>query len=242
MTTKKTTDSPLAVARAARLIARASMSGALATSRRAAQESGQPYVSKVGLALDLGGQPIFLFSTLAAHTQDLIADPRCSLLVEAPETTANPLESARATLVGQARKLRGREAEAAREAYLLRHPGAVLYADFGDFAFWRLAVDKIHYVAGFGTAKWVKARDYRVDPGNIGSVTTRIINDLNGPKKEELSLAMGQKCSFKAVLIDSDGALIAGPKGRMQRLDFPSPAKDARAWRTRFAACVKRKK
>lgn len=242
MSTKGMTDSTVAVARAARLIARASMSGALATSRRAAHDTGQPYVSKVGLALDLSGQPIFLFSTLAAHTQDLLADPRCSVLVEAPETKDNPLESARATLIGKARQLRGREADAAREVYLSRHPGAVLYANFGDFAFWRLAVDKIHYVAGFGTAKWVKARDYRVDPGNIEAVSMRIINDLNGPKKEDLSHAMGQKHAFKALLIDPDGALLSGPKGRMQRLDFPSSAKDARAWRTRFAACVKRQK
>ena len=160
---------PVEAARAARQIARAAISGALATLRRSAQdkgqERGQPYVSKVGVALDPDGQPLFLFSTLAAHTQDLLVDPRCSLLVEAPSTAANPLESARATLVGKARRLSDAEALAAREIYLARHPEAARYAGFGDFAMWRLAVDKVHFVGGFGNAKWVKGADYLRNPG-----------------------------------------------------------------------------
>ncbi|HEY9163352.1 MAG TPA: pyridoxamine 5'-phosphate oxidase family protein, partial [Magnetovibrio sp.] len=96
-------DAPAVFAREARLIARGAVSGALATFRRSArgstQDGGQPYVSKVGVALDPAGRPIFLFSTLAAHTQDLLADERCSVLVEAPVSGANPLQAGRATLV-----------------------------------------------------------------------------------------------------------------------------------------------
>lgn len=156
-------EAPQEAAQEARRIAAAALSGALATSRRGKRETGQPYVSKVGVAVDPSGQPVFLFSTLAAHTQDLLADPRCSLLVEAPATPANPLEAARATLLGAARRLEGDEVRVARDIYLARHPGAARYADFGDFAFWRLVVDKVHFVGGFGVAKWVKSADYQGD-------------------------------------------------------------------------------
>jgi len=164
------TDTPEQAARAARDLVETVLSGALATVRRQAKDrtgaagvpGGHPYVSKVGVAVDTAGTPIFLFSTLAAHTQDLLADPRASLLVEAAgQGGGNPLEAARVTLVGQAQPLQGEAAKAARAMYLARHSSAKRYVDFGDFAFWSLSIEKVHYVGGFGQAKWIKGVLYR---------------------------------------------------------------------------------
>lgn len=238
-------DSPAVAAREARLLARAVVSGALATLRRSARAAdeggGQPYVSKVGVALDATGQPIFLFSTLAAHTQDLLADPRCSLLVEAPATGRNPLQAARATLVGKAVRLNGADAELARSLYLARHPGAAQYAGFGDFAFWRLHVEKIHYVGGFGVAKWAKGVDYLLPDTGLDA-RARLISQLNGPKRADLLLAAQCSKNWQVIDVDGDGALLVGPKQKLARLNFPLAAKDLRAWRVRFAALAKRVK
>jgi hypothetical protein len=244
----KGAEGPVCAAREARLIARAATSGALATFRRSKREPGHPYVSKVGVALDGGGRALFLFSTLAAHTQDLLADGRCSLLLEAPETMNNPLQSARATLCGRAHRLDGDEALAVRDIYLARHPGAVRYADFGDFAFWALAVDKVHFVGGFGVARWAKGADYALPQasvqasvqGNIAAARARLLEEVNGARRAELLRAAGLSRGWRAMDVDPDGLTLGGPKGRIARLNFPSPAKDVRAWRARFAACVNR--
>ena len=37
-----------------------------------------------------------------------------------------------------------------RRRFLARHPEAAFYADFPDFAFWRLEVEGAHYIGGFG--------------------------------------------------------------------------------------------
>jgi putative heme iron utilization protein len=210
----------------------------LATFRRAKRNPGHPYVSKVGLALDGLGQPIFLFSTLAAHTQDLLADGRCSVLIEAPVSTSNPLQSARATLSGMAVRLDGDAALSVREVYLARHPGAARYVDFGDFAFWTMTVDKIHFVAGFGSAKWAKGADYVTECGNLARA--RVLAELNGAKYADLLNATGHAQGWRAVDIDPDGVTLASPKGRLARHDFLAPAKDLRSWRAKFAASVKR--
>jgi putative heme iron utilization protein len=39
-----------------------------------------------------------------------------------------------------------------RAAYLRIHPYAELYANFGDFNFWRLFVNDAHFVGGFAAA------------------------------------------------------------------------------------------
>ena len=234
-------------AREARLIARAALKGALATNRRAGRASakGQPYVSKVGVATDCGGAPLFLFSTLAAHTQDLLSDPRASLLLEAPTTAENPLEGARCTLVGRVDKLLGPESEAAREAYLQRHPGAALYAGFGDFALWRMHIDKVHYVGGFGRAKWVKSTEYLSEATGLAAGQERILESLNGPKRDDLravlSSVLGRSArGLKALSIDADGLALIGAKGGQTRIDFLSPAHDLRGWRARFQALRKK--
>lgn len=233
-------------AREARLIARAALKGALATNRRAAASSqGQPYVSKVGVATDPGGAPLFLFSTLAAHTQDLLADPRASILLEAPTTAANPLEGARCTLVGRVEKLADDEAELARGPYLQRHPSAAMYAGFGDFSMWRMHIDKVHYVGGFGRAKWVKGAEYLSEATGLAAAQDRIVESLNGTKRVDLravaSFVTGRSArGLKALSIDADGLALANLKGTQARIDFLSPASDLRGWRARFQALVKK--
>lgn len=233
--------SRLGVARDARLIARAAVSGALATSRRARRATGQPYVSKVGVALDVDGGPLFLFSTLAAHTQDLLAEPRASLLVEAPQQSENPLESPRATLVGRARQLTAPDdVSRARAIYLTRHPGAARYVDFGDFAFWKLDVERVHFVGGFGRAKWAKGVAYLSVPGDLAAKRADLLERLNADKQDALAALAGTRRGWRALDLDPDGLILAGPRGKRLRVDFPSPARDRRGWSARFAACVRR--
>ncbi len=238
---------PKVAARAARLIARGALKGAFATNRRAARPSQQhhPYVSKVGVALDLDGAPLFLFSTLSAHTQDVLADARASILLEAPGHAANPLEDARCTLSGTVRKLDEAAADAARGLYLAHHPGAAMYAGFGDFAMWRMDVDKVHYVGGFGAAKWAKASEYLTPAPDLAVAHDRLLAALNGEKQDMVravfKTVFGKSGrGWNVVGLDPDGLSLAGPKSVQARLDFPSPAKDARAWQARLRAMVKR--
>ncbi|HEY9080584.1 heme iron utilization protein [Magnetovibrio sp.] len=238
-------------ARLARLIARGALKGALATNRRAARPDAkhgfgaQPYVSKVGVATDLSGAPLFLFSTLAAHTQDLLADPRAALLLEAPTTTANPLEGARCTLVGRVEQLVGVESDAARALYLTRHPGASLYAGFGDFSLWRLHIEKVHYVGGFGRAKWAKSGEYLCAADGLADAQARIVAALNGAKRNDLQAVFahhtGRSGRGQTVLgLDADGLIVVGGKGVQTRIDFSSPARDVRGWQARFRSLVKK--
>jgi putative heme iron utilization protein len=122
--------------------------------------SGHPAASRVAIALDEDGAPIILTSTLAAHTAALLAEPRCSLLLGEPGA-GDPLAHPRMTLFGLARRLArdSLEGRRARERYLLAHPRAALYADFADFAFWRIEPLRASLNGGFGRAWVLQASD-----------------------------------------------------------------------------------
>src|SRR5271155_4714740 len=70
---------------------------------------GFPFGSLMPFALDPAGRPIFLISNMAMHTQNLKADPRCSLFVGQALVDGDPLGSSRATLIGVAEPVPGPE-------------------------------------------------------------------------------------------------------------------------------------
>ncbi len=132
----------------ARRLLRGVRAGPLAT----LDGSGGPFASLVTVATDHDGSPLILVSQLSAHTRHLDRDGRCSLLL-AEGGEGDPLAHARLTLTGVAEKITDAVVRRrARTRFLARHPAASLYVDFGDFSFWRVAVDQAHLNGGFARA------------------------------------------------------------------------------------------
>jgi putative heme iron utilization protein len=98
-------------------------------------------------ATTTGGSPVFLISKLAWHTRNLEADPRASILFMPETQPGDPLALARISVMGVAERT---EDALDHKRFLARHPEAEGYAGFADFSFWRLRVEKAHYVGGFG--------------------------------------------------------------------------------------------
>jgi hypothetical protein len=111
-----------------------------------------PFASLVNVATAPDGSPILLLSRLAAHTRHLASDPRLSLLL-AQTGAGDPLAHPRVTIMGMAECVIDPAGRAALKArFLARHPESALYADFGDFAFWRVGMEQAHFNGGFARA------------------------------------------------------------------------------------------
>ena len=133
------------------------------------------------------GRPLFLISTMAMHTHNLLADPRASLLATQPGWTGDPLAAGRVTLMGQARRLPAAEGEAARAAYLTRHEAAKFWVDFEDFAFWRLDPMDVYFVGGFAAMDWVTAETYlAAAPDPLAEAAADIVEHMNADHADAL--------------------------------------------------------
>ncbi|HUP61279.1 MAG TPA: DUF2470 domain-containing protein [Thermoanaerobaculia bacterium] len=158
--------------------------GTLAT--QSVRHPGWPFASVMPYALDENAAPLFLISTMAIHTQNLVADPRASLLVMQSGAGADPLGSPRATLLGNAVRI-AEVSESLRAAYLERHPSARYWIDFSDFAFFRLDVTDVYFVGGFGVMGWVPADDYRTaEPDPLMDFAAGILEHMNADHAEAL--------------------------------------------------------
>jgi putative heme iron utilization protein len=143
----------------------------------ATDPEGYPYASFVTFAL-LDGEPLFLISRLAEHTRNLMGDTRASLLAH-ESGNADPLANGRVTLIGRCNKL-PRGDTLARDTYLALHPGAGYYVDFEDFDFWRLSVEAVRFIGGYGRMSWVAADDFRrATPDPIADAAPRILEHMN---------------------------------------------------------------
>jgi heme iron utilization protein len=115
---------------------------------------GAPYNSLVLVAADHDATPLLLISRLAAHTKNIAADPRVALLFDGTSGLEEALTGPRVTVTG---RVEPTSEPRHRARFLARHPSAARYADFADFAFYRVAVERAHLVAGFGRIHWIEA-------------------------------------------------------------------------------------
>lgn len=161
----------------ARTLAHLGRTGTLATLSR--KHTGYPFASVMPYALDERGRPLILISSMAMHTQNLMADARASLLVTQP-TAGDPLAAGRLTLMGEGRMVPEVELDGVRAAYLARHANAAYWVDFADFGFWRLEPADLYFVGGFGAMDWVSAAEYMTaKPDPLADISESILQHIN---------------------------------------------------------------
>lgn len=115
---------------------------------------GGPLVSQVLFAAAPDFSMYFMhISRLAQHTQDILGDPRVSLMIaDTDDGIGDPLVLARVSIRGEAAIIVPGTGEyaAARAGYLAKFPQAAVNFQLGDFALYGIEPQAARYVAGFG--------------------------------------------------------------------------------------------
>jgi putative heme iron utilization protein len=172
--------------------------GMLSTMSRRLQ--GFPFGSLMPFALDSQGQPIFLISNMAMHTQNLRAEPRASLFVSQSAADGDPLGAARATLVGRAEPVGEQNLGDVREVYLAQHENSRYWVDFADFHFFRMALIDIYYVGGFGVMGWVEVDACaKALPDPLATAAEGILSHMNADHVESMIMLARIHAGISAV-------------------------------------------
>ncbi|MFZ4408127.1 MAG: HugZ family protein [Paracraurococcus sp.] len=211
----------------ARRLVRAAASATLAT-----QAAGQPFASLVTPAATGDLSVLLLLSSLSEHTRQLRAEPRCALMVQGAPADTNPQTAPRVTLTGLAAPVPEAEVPALKTRFLAKHPYAALYADFGDFALWRITPAAALLVGGFARALRLRAAELLPDPAAvaaIGAAAPGILEHMNADHAGSVAAIAaglgGAPGAWRMVAVDPDGADLALEE-RVLRLNFNLPATD----------------
>ncbi len=227
----------------ARAIVRRSRSASLATA--IPSKDGFPYVSLVTVACDMDASPLMLFSTLADHTRNLIDDPRASLLFEETSRRGNPQTGPRVTLSGKIRRVKDIRLA---ERFLARHPQARMYAGFGDFSFYRMTVERAHWVGGFARARWLPARRVMFMDKDacaaIADCEAGVVEHMNADHPDAVDVyangLLGRKgAGWSMTGIDPEGIDLRRG-AQFARLSFEEPVRSAGDCRKTLASLAKK--
>jgi heme iron utilization protein len=206
-------------------------------------DGGHPYASLVLVAADYDASPILLLSDLAEHARNIAADNRVSLLFDGTRGLPSPLTGARVSIQGRAVRS---DAGHLRQRFLARHGDAAGYADFADFAFYKLVVERGHLVAGFGKIEWIDkgALLYR-EPGaeQMKSWEGGAVSHMNEDHGEAIqnyaqNLLGAVETGWVMTGCDPEGCDLRRG-GEVLRLEFPAPANDADSLRQQLVALAR---
>jgi putative heme iron utilization protein len=227
----------------AKELLRSATTGALGT----LDATGAPFSTLTTVATDSDGRPILLLSRLAAHTRHLEADGRASLLL-ARIGRGDPLAHPRLTVSGTAHRIeRGTEEGArVRRRFLAHHPKAELYADFGDFAFWRLDPNSVHLNGGFARAAELTAAELLTDISDAQRVVEAedsAVAHMNEDHAEAVALygsvlLDGGKGTWRLAGLDPEGIDLERG-GEFRRLAFRCRVSSPEELRSTLAALAK---
>jgi len=206
---------------------------------------GFPFGSMMPFAVDDLGRPVFFISSMAMHTQNLHQDGRASLLITQPDVSGDPLGAARLTLIGTAG---GSPAAEVRDLYLSRYENARYWQDYSDFAYYRLEVEGVYFIGGFGVMGWVQAQDYAAAaPDPLAALAPGIIQHMNADHADALRRIAGHDAGeapdeASITAVDRLGfhlRLRTGGRVHGRRIAFPREVRDTNAARATFIEMVR---
>ena len=212
----------------------------------ATQRDGQPFAALVAPAFTPGLAALLLLSSLSEHTRELMLEPRCALIAIGPPEGPNPQTASRVTLTGLAAPVPPEEVAGLKARYLARRPYAALYADFEDFALWRVSPGGGQYVGGFARAHRLRIGQILPDAGAVAALAAaeaEILEHMNEDHAEALAAiaralgGQGTDGPWRMVGLDPDGADLASGE-EVLRLHFSAPAATVEAVRTELVAAA----
>ncbi|KAL7100415.1 hypothetical protein ACP275_09G144200 [Erythranthe tilingii] len=195
-------------------------------SRMHHRREGYPFGSLVDFAPDSMGHPIFSFSPLAIHTRNLLANPRCTLVVQIPGWSG--LSNARVTIFGDVYPLPEDQQEWAHKQYIAKHQQGPSQ-QWGNFYYFRMQnISDIYFIGGFGTVAWVDVKEYEtLQPDKIavdgGEQNLKELNAIFSKPLKELLSKEAEVDDAALISIDSRGIDIRvrqGAQFNVQRISF----------------------
>lgn len=205
-------------------------------------DTGFPFTSRVLTGTDTDGAPVILISSLSAHTTALTADPRASLLFGEPGK-GDPLAHPRITLRTRAVRI-AREDQRHNELrtrFIRRHPKAALYADFPDFAFFRMSPESASLNGGFGKAYALEAGDLIISSpaiADMAALEASAIEHMNMDHLDAIdgyarAYAKSKRTGWKLCGIDCGGLDLA-LGDELIRIEFDMPLEDSTQLRAKL--------
>lgn len=140
---------------------------------------GWPFGSVTPYAVLPTGDAVVFLSEIAEHTRNLRRDCRASLFVADPQAAARPQAGARIDLLVRASQPATTDVATIEACYFARFPNAAAMREAHGFHVWRLEVDCVRWIAGFGEMGWLDRAAWSGVPDPLQAHAAAIVDHMN---------------------------------------------------------------
>ncbi|MCU7906976.1 MAG: pyridoxamine 5'-phosphate oxidase family protein [Candidatus Thiodiazotropha sp. (ex Epidulcina cf. delphinae)] len=198
-----------------------SFRGLLAT--HSVKYPGYPFGSLLPICRDAKGNPLLLISHLAQHTQNLQADPLCSLTLTEPGN-GDVQQLARLTCLAQAEPVCS---ISTAERYFRYYPHTRRFHKELNFHFYRLITKQFYFIGGFGSARWFDTSRIHTPVPFSTPDEAEVLYQLNAHDHDLLnrfadSYGIAERSSIDAIGVDPFGLDIR-QGSNLHRINFNIP-------------------
>ncbi len=195
-------------------------------------KSGFPFGSVTTYMTDYQGHPIIYISHLAQHTKNIKQNSKISLLVS-QENDQDINAGARLTLLGNAELVSDKEALDIADKFYLKFPESKSYQSTHDFQFYRLKVEHVRYIGGFGQIYWLNVDDFILPEPQWLASEKAAIEHMNEDHVDAMKVMCSYYKNFEADQIIMthlypDGCLLRANEKTNYFLPYPEMVKDSK--------------
>jgi heme iron utilization protein len=170
---------------------------------------GWPFGSVVPYAVLPEGDAVVFLSDIAEHTRNLRVDGRACLFVADPAAAERPQAGPRVAIQVRASRPSTDDVGALETRYFERFPGAQAMRQAHGFHVWRLEVDCVRWIGGFGAMGWLSRADWSGLADPLAVHAAGIVAHMN----EDHAAAVIELVAWVAAVAAVEAKIVAVDRG-----------------------------
>ena len=125
-------------------------------STNSAKFENYPFGSLVSYSTSRSRSIYLYISTLAQHTKNIKNSNKVCLTIANVNNSGDKQDSPRLSLLGKVDLVEGDEIKYCEQSYYSLIPNSINYKKMHDFSFYKISIDSIRWIGGFGEISWLK--------------------------------------------------------------------------------------
>ena len=168
---------------------RNSKSGVLSTISK--KNKDYPFGSFVTFASFINRIPVFYLSDIAEHTKNLNYKAHgCLTIVSSSNKKNDQQNNERLSLMGDLVKIKENEVKNLKEKFHALRPESKNYENFHGFNFYKLIINKVRWIGGFGKIGWLDEDNWKENKIQWSIKENDIIEHMNSDHSDTISAAL----------------------------------------------------
>ena len=199
------------------------------------RNEGYPFGSFVTYITDVDRSVIIYASNIAQHTINLKENSKSCLTLFKIDDDLDKQNSSRMTLLGDLQSMPEKEIDETRARFEEFLPESKKYAAMHDFNFYRLHIDQIRWIGGFGKIAWLDNKDWKQFKPKWMSNQTSIIDHMNKDHTKNISASLNaqhnvQDPEAKMFALSIDGYFVKS-EDKIYFISFERVCKNAKEYK-----------